>query len=42
MMTKSIQPTTQLLGALLKSARDIMRNDKGFNGQNRWSYCFLP
>ena len=27
------QPTTaQSLGALLKSARDIMRNDKGLNG----------
>jgi len=29
----STQPTTaQSLGALLKSARDIMRKDKGLNG----------
>jgi type I restriction enzyme M protein len=32
-MTKTTQPTTaQSLGALLKSARDIMRKDKGLNG----------
>ena len=33
-MAQSIaQPTTaQSLGALLKSARDIMRKDKGLNG----------
>ena len=32
-MTKPTQPTTaQSLGALLKSARDIMRKDKGLNG----------
>src|SRR3989449_11503920 len=32
-MAKSTQPTTaQSLGALLKSARDIMRKDKGLNG----------
>ena len=32
-MMKSTQPTTaQSLGALLKSARDIMRKDKGLNG----------
>ena len=33
-MTKSVvQPTTaQSLGSLLKSARDIMRKDKGLNG----------
>jgi type I restriction enzyme M protein len=31
--TKTIQPTTaQSLGSLLKSARDIMRKDKGLNG----------
>ena len=31
--TASISPTTaQSLGALLKSARDIMRKDKGLNG----------
>jgi type I restriction enzyme M protein len=27
-----MQTTAQSLGALLKSARDIMRNDKGLNG----------
>ena len=33
LMMKSIFPTTaQSLGALLKSARDIMRKDKGLNG----------
>ena len=32
-MTKTTHPTTaQSLGALLKSARDIMRKDKGLNG----------
>ena len=32
-MTKTTSPTTaQSLGALLKSARDIMRKDKGLNG----------
>ena len=35
MKSKSMsQPTTaQSLGALLKSARDIMRKDKGLNGE---------
>src|ERR1700722_9701209 len=28
----SVQTTTQSLGALLKSARDLMRKDKGLNG----------
>jgi hypothetical protein len=33
MAKPSTQPTTaQSLGALLKSARDIMRKDKGLNG----------
>src|SRR2546425_11139024 len=33
MKSSSTQPTTaQFLGALLKSARDIMRKDKGLNG----------
>ncbi len=33
-MTKSVTPpaTAQSLGALLKSVGDIMRKDKGFNG----------
>ena len=33
-MTKSVTPSTtaQSIGALLKSARDIMRKDKGLNG----------
>ena len=31
-MTASIETTAQSLGALLKSARDIMRKDKGLNG----------
>src|SRR5262245_14722538 len=31
-LTKSIPTTAQSLGALLKSARDIMRKDKGLNG----------
>ena len=32
-MSKAASPTTvQSLGALLKSARDIMRKDKGLNG----------
>ena len=31
--TQTASPTTaQSLGALLKSARDIMRKDKGLNG----------
>src|SRR5882672_6857169 len=32
MKPASTQTTTQSLGALLKSARDIMRKDKGLNG----------
>src|SRR5205807_2937676 len=31
-MTKSAKTTTQSLGSLIKSARDIMRKDKGLNG----------
>ncbi len=31
-MTKTLPTTVQSLGALLKSARDIMRKDKGLNG----------
>jgi hypothetical protein len=36
-MPKSVATptTTQSFGALLKSARDIMRKDKGLNGDDR-------